>query len=80
MTVSQELEAIAMMNAGVLQPEMAIQYARDNQDSALHACLVWDDAVASELYRVVQIRRLAEGVRRHGQSAWLDTRSPHQRY
>jgi hypothetical protein len=65
-------ELLALKNAnGVINPATAVEWARKNKKSTLHANLEWDDGVAAERWRVSQVRQLiaihivdAEGGRR----------------
>ena len=51
------LLAIMAHNNGVLNPEQVLEAARD-PDHVLHAQFEWDDAVASEAYRLAQVGAL----------------------
>jgi len=56
---------------GIINPSKAVEWARANKKSHLHASLEWDDTIAGERWRVSQVRQLiavhivdAEGGRR----------------
>lgn len=52
-------ELLALRNSdGMLPPRVAVQWARENPRSELHAEFEWDDKVAGELFRIDQARRL----------------------
>lgn len=53
--VTAELEALKDKN-GMINAVAAVKWARRHRNSALHAFLEWDDAVAAEKHRVDQIR------------------------
>jgi hypothetical protein len=57
--LKSELLAIRAADAdGMLRPKVALDWARGNPNSALHAALEWDDETAAEAHRLDQIRRL----------------------
>lgn len=62
MTAAWQLrdEFVALIDAetGILNPRYAVQWARENPDSALHGQLDWDDEHAAEEHRVQQVRHL----------------------
>jgi len=52
-------ELLALQNdEGKINPAEAVEWARTNVDSHLHAKLEWDDSVAGERYRIWQVRTL----------------------
>jgi len=52
-------ELLALQNdEGKINPAEAVEWARTNVDSHLHAKLEWDDSVAGEKYRIWQVRTL----------------------
>lgn len=55
--IGAELLALRDEN-GLINAQGAVQWARSNCQSHLHAALVWDDAIAGERYRVWQVRQL----------------------
>jgi hypothetical protein len=57
-----ELHAIVTSNNGVLNPRMVLDRARD-PDNPLHGYFEWDDAEASEAYRLAQVGALIRHVR-----------------
>jgi hypothetical protein len=71
-TDSISAELLKLKNKdGIINPAKAVEWARENTKSHLHANLEWDDTVAGERWRVSQVRQLiavhivdAEGGRR----------------
>ena len=57
-TVSEELEQIAKLNGGMLNPEKVIAYAKKRKTSALHERFNWDDTEAAHQYRLDQARKI----------------------
>jgi hypothetical protein len=55
--IGAELVALRATD-GRIYPSIAIDWARQNPDSALYRAFVWDDAVAGERYRLIQARQL----------------------
>jgi hypothetical protein len=55
--LAEELLALKNDN-GIISPQSAVAWARENPDSRLHAQLEWNDAVGAERYRVWQVRAL----------------------
>ena len=55
--VTEELEQIRRSHGGLLKPEDVVSFARDKR-TALHAKFEWDDAKASEEYRLWQARQV----------------------
>lgn len=52
-----QAELAAMMeHGGSLLPAAVVEWARDKETSALHACFEWDDSRAAEKYRIEQAR------------------------
>ena len=52
-------ELLALKNSnGVINPAAAVNWAKDNPESQLHASLEWDDTVAGHRWRLWQIRSL----------------------
>jgi hypothetical protein len=67
MTVTQELAEVAKLDPkGTLYPADAVEFARLNKESTLNACLEWDDHVAAEKYRCIQMEKLILGVKKNG--------------
>jgi hypothetical protein len=56
-SLTDELTALRNAN-GLINPVEAVNWARRNRKSKLHAHLTWDDGIAGERYRVWQIREL----------------------
>jgi hypothetical protein len=57
--VKRELSALAdKAEAGLLQPESIVEYAKKNPKSALHGEFEWDNARAATEYRLQQAREL----------------------
>lgn len=57
--LTEEFEAIRSLDKdGLLRPEVAVLWARQNPDSELHRKLEWDDSEAAEQWRVDQVRQL----------------------
>lgn len=68
--IADELLALKS-ESGVVNPAAAVEWARKNKKSTLHANLEWDNSIAGERWRVSQVRQLiaihivdAEGGRR----------------
>lgn len=60
-TVKEELLAIAAASAdGLLHAREVVAWAKDHEESALHAAMEWDDEVAAHQHRLAQARRLIE--------------------
>ena len=57
LTVIEELNLIASMNDGLLDPFRIVDYARD-PDTALHSKFTWDDGEAAHQYRLWQARQV----------------------
>jgi len=57
MTIREELLALHDEH-GLLRPQQAVAWARENKDSELYASLEWNDAKAGEEFRIWQVRRL----------------------
>ena len=58
MTIKDELIMLQEKSHGFLRAQTAVDWARDNPDSALHSALDWDDANAANEHRLWQIRQL----------------------
>lgn len=58
----QELLKLQKQNGGILNPKIVIDSARDKK-SPLHDYFVWDNAKASEKYRLIQAEELIRRVR-----------------
>lgn len=57
--IMAELEAIRSAEPdGILYPQNAVQWARNNPESELHGKIEWDDGKAAEAYRVDQVRAI----------------------
>lgn len=52
------LQIKAMAEDGLLRAPAVVDWARGNPDSAIHAALEWNDAVAAEEHRFSQVRQL----------------------
>ena len=52
--IADELLALKS-ETGVINPAAAVAWARENKKSMLHANLEWDDSVAGERWRVLQV-------------------------
>lgn len=61
-TLRSALLEIATNNDNALPPAAIVEAARD-EDSPLHQYFEWDDAIASEAYRIIQARGLIRRVR-----------------
>jgi len=55
--IADELLALKS-ESGVINPAAAVEWARKNKKSTLHANLEWDDSIAGERWRVSQVRQL----------------------
>ena len=62
-----EFEQIRELSGdGLVHPEVAETWARQNKESELHKKLEWDDSTAGQLYRHQQIRQLVRVIVRAG--------------
>ena len=57
MAIKEELEFIQEQNGGMLRAEDVVAFARDDK-TALHNKFEWDNAKASEQYRLIQARNV----------------------
>lgn len=64
MTIFEELEKIRVQNNGVVYPKSVVDFARD-PTTELHTKFDWDDATASEKYRLWQARQIIVSVMVH---------------
>lgn len=55
--ILEELEMIRKQGKGILYPEAVVDFA-SSEDTALHSRFEWDDAKASQEYRIWQARQL----------------------
>lgn len=55
--IAKELQRIARLNGGLLQPEAVVDAAR-NKTSPLHSRFEWNDGKAADAYRLWQARQL----------------------
>lgn len=53
-------ELLALKKKGLVSAREAVEWARKNPRSALHAALNWDDKDAAQEWRVEQVRRLIQ--------------------
>jgi len=54
-----ELEKVRKLSKdGLLHPEKALAWARNNKGSALYKEIEWDDSKAAEAYRIEQVRNI----------------------
>jgi hypothetical protein len=60
-TVGAELERIRDRNAGKLDPDMVVHYAKSS-NHPLHPLFEWDDNVAAQAYRVDQARQVIRSI------------------
>jgi len=57
LTVSEELEQIAIQNGGLVSPANVVEFARDEK-TALHSRFEWSDTEAAQQYRLWQARHV----------------------
>lgn len=56
--IAEELTRIQQSAGGMLRPADVVEYARTNEESALHRQFEWDDSAAAEKYRIWQARAI----------------------
>lgn len=56
--IINELRLVAQDNGGKLKPGDAVEFARNNPNSALHSCVTWKDGEAAEKWRLHQMRNI----------------------